>query len=279
MKVIVAEKYGFCPGVKNAIKTARKTLENNQKIYSLGSIIHNDDVVKELAQAGLITVDSIDQIKEGTVLIRSHGATIEQISQIKKRGLKIVDATCILVKRLQEIGKKLKKEGYQVVMIGDKKHPEVKAVVGSIEQVIVASKPNDLDKISTNKKLGIICQTTQSHDRFGKLVGKIVEKGYPEIKVINTLCKEATKRQDSAVDLCKKVDIMFVLGGLHSANTRKLAQLCKKHNKKTYHLQNWKDLDKRVLLGKDTAGVTAGASTPDRVIEEFVKNLENFSQK
>jgi 4-hydroxy-3-methylbut-2-enyl diphosphate reductase len=193
MNVIVAEKYGFCPGVKNAIKMARETLEKKQKIYSLGSIIHNNDVVRELAKAGLITVESIDQIPEGTVLIRSHGATIEQINRIKKRGLNIVDATCVLVKRLQDIGKKLKKEGYQVVMIGDKKHPEVKAVVGSIEQVIVVSKPNDLHKISNNKKLGIICQTTQSPDRFGKLVGKIVEKGYPEIKVINTLQRSYKK--------------------------------------------------------------------------------------
>jgi len=270
VKVIIAEKHGFCPGVKNAIKLAKETLASQGKVYSLGPIIHNQQVVSELAQAGLETVDSIENISDGTVLIRSHGATAAQLDKIRQKGLKIVDATCVLVKRLQQISIKLNEDGYKVVMIGDKEHPEVRAIVGSTDNVIVAASQADLEQLGPNEKLGIICQTTQSRDYFAEMVAYIVKKGFSELKTINTLCKEAVQRQTSAVELCKKVDVMFVLGGQNSANTKKLAELCKKHNKQTFHLQNIKELDKSTVYGKKVAGITAGASTPETVVSEFV---------
>ena len=276
MKVLVAEKCGFCPGVRNAINLAKRTLEQEKSAYSLGHIIHNEDVVSQLSKDGLVPVDSIEDIESGTVLIRSHGATLDQLEEIRNKGLKIVDATCVLVKRVQKIAQQLNEEGYKVVMIGDKDHPEVKAVVGSTDDVEVVGTPEDLDKINLNKKLGVICQTTQSPDHFADMVAAISRRGFSEMKVINTLCRETMDRQTAAVKLCRQVDVMFVLGGLHSANTRKLAELCKKHNSQTYHLQNWTELDKNCLFGKTTAGVTAGASTPDEVIEEFVRNLEQY---
>lgn len=270
---MVAEKCGFCQGVNNAIKLAKKTLTKQKKVYSLGPIIHNQDVVNELAQNGLETVGTLDHINSGTILIRSHGATLEQLEEIKARGLQVVDATCVLVKRLQKISHQLNADGYKVVIIGDENHPEVQAVIGFAKNVAVIGSESDLHKLSGHEKLGVICQTTQSPDHFGKMLGEIVKKGFSELKVVNTLCREAIKRQNSAVQLCRKVDVMFVLGGLHSANTRKLAELCKKHNSQTFHLQNWEGLDKTILYGKNTAGVTAGASTPDRVISEFVERL------
>ncbi len=276
MKVLVAEKHGFCLGVKNAIQLAKKTLSEKKVVYSLGPIIHNEDVVNELAQIGLKTVESVDQIESGTVLIRSHGATSKQLEAIREKGLEIADATCVLVKRLQKISRNLNAEGYKVVIIGDENHPEVEAVVGFSQNVAVIGDESDLDKLSGHEKLGIISQTTQSPDHFAKMVAEIVKKGFSELRVINTLCREAIKRQESAVQLCKKVDIMFVLGGLHSANTKKLAELCKKHNNSTFHLQNAKELDKNTLYGNNIAGVTAGASTPDRVVGEFVERLRAF---
>ena len=290
MKVLLAEKCGFCPGVKNAISIAEKILEQrkcppSQKdrprkeqndVYSLGPIIHNKDVVRELARKGLKTVDNIEEIKAGTVLIRSHGAAPQQIAKLKQKGLEIVDATCILVKRVQEIAKELDENGYKVVVIGDENHPEIQAVVGCAKDVVVIADKTDLHKLPKRGKLGIVCQTTQSPEHFEKMVEAIEKEGFSEQKVINTLCKEAIKRQESAVKLCKNVDIMFVLGSLESANTRKLAELCKKYNKQTFHLQNWKEFDKRILFGKKIAGVTAGASTPEWIIREFVGNLEVF---
>ena len=276
MKVFVAQKCGFCLGVKNAIRMASETLKERKEVYSLGPVIHNEDVVQQLAKDGLKTIETVEQIPSGTVLIRSHGATTQEIEKIKQKGLEIVDATCVLVKRVQKIAKQLYDDGYQVVIIGDKNHPEVQAVVGHAPDIVVVADESDLSKLSENKKLGIICQTTQSPGHFGEMVGLIAKRGFSELKVVNTLCKEAINRQESAVELCKRVDIMFVLGGLHSANTRKLAELCKKFNSQTFHLQNWNELDKLILFGKTIAGVTAGASTPDQIIEEFVEKLRAF---
>jgi (E)-4-hydroxy-3-methyl-but-2-enyl pyrophosphate reductase len=277
VKVLVAEKCGFCLGVKNAIKMAKQTLGDHDDVYSLGSIIHNQDVVNELANSGLKTVETVDDMESGTVLIRSHGATKKQLEKIKAKGLNIVDATCVLVKRLQKISQQLNEDGYRVAMIGDKNHPEVQAIVGFANDVVVIGDEKDLGKLSSHEKLGVICQTTQTPEYFAQMLGNIVKKGFSELKVINTLCNEAISRQESAVKMCRQVDIMFVLGGLHSANTRKLAELCKKHNNQTFHLQNWAELDKTLLSGKSVAGVTAGASTPDRVIDEFVENLKTMT--
>jgi 4-hydroxy-3-methylbut-2-enyl diphosphate reductase len=276
MKVLVAEKCGFCPGVRTAIKLANKTLGERGEVFCLGPIIHNEDMVRELAENGLATVDTIEDIDSGTVLIRSHGATLKQLKSLEEKGLEVIDATCVLVKRVQKISQRLNDEGYKVVIIGDKGHPEVQAVVGFTDEVEVVGNEEDIHKLSDYKKLGLICQTTQSPDHFGRMVGEIIKMGFGEVKVVNTLCKETMARQSAAVKLCREVDIMFVLGGLHSANTKKLAQLCKKHNSQTFHLQNWSELDKKVLIGTVSAGVTAGASTPDRIISEFVENLEGI---
>jgi len=275
MEVIIADKCGFCQGVRNGIKTAEKTLsERNGDVYSFGHIIHNTDVVEKLSKKGLNTVDSIEDVSKGTILIRSHGATKKQIAKIKERNLDIVDATCVLVKKVQNIAMELESQGYRVVVIGDSDHPEVRAITGSVEQAIVVADKKDLHRLKKGDKLGIVCQTTQSYSHFSETVAGIIKQGFTELKIINTLCREAIKRQDSAMELAKKVDIMFVLGGKHSANTKKLAELCKMFNINTFHLQNWGELDINLLEGKKTAGVTAGASTPDWVIEEFVNELE-----
>jgi len=279
MKVVVAEKCGFCHGVRNAITIAEKVLAQEKDVYSLGPIIHNPDVVKRLAEAGLKTVDRVEEVQSGTVIIRSHGAAPEQIAKLQDKGIHIVDATCVLVKRVQQIAKHLAGDGYRVVIIGDENHPEVQAVMGCATDVAVVGDESDLQNLAKNDRLGVVCQTTQSPEHLRKMLASICSHGFSELKVINTLCKEAVKRQESAVRLCKQVDIMFVLGGVQSANTRKLAELCREVNKQTYHLENWKGLDKNLVLGKNVAGVTAGASTPDWIITEFVKNLEAFDDR
>jgi 4-hydroxy-3-methylbut-2-enyl diphosphate reductase len=258
---------------------AEKTLAEQKgkgAVYSLGPIIHNKDEVERLAKAGLRTVESIEEIDSGTVIIRSHGAAPAQIARLREKDLTIVDATCILVKKVQRIAEELEKDGYQVVIVGEENHPEVQAVMGCAKDVVVIADESDLAKLPGNARLGIVSQTTQGPENFGDMLGAIGRRSFSELRVINTLCQEAIKRQESAVQLCKKVDVMFVLGGLESANTRRLAELCKKHNSETFHLQNWKELDSIMVFGKNVAGVTAGASTPDWIVDEFVKNLEAF---
>ena len=280
MNVIVAKKCGFCPGVRSAIRTAEDLLKqasDSEYVCSLGPVIHNRDEVNRLEQAGLKVVESVEEIDGGQVLIRSHGAAPSQFDAIRNQGAKIVDATCVLVKRLQKIAKQLESDGLQVIIIGEDNHPEVQAVVGGLDHALVITTLDDIAKIPDGSKLGIVCQTTQSPEQFSTMLGAIAKRDFKELHVMNTLCKESTKRQEAAVDLCQKVDIMFVLGGLHSANTARLAEMCQKFNAHTHHLQSWQDLDTALLTDKTTAGVTAGASTPDWIIQDFVQHLEAWN--
>jgi len=278
MKVILAEKYGFCAGVRNAISIAEKVLAEKGRVYSLGPIIHNPDVVERLAKKGLVAVDDVEQVPAGAaVLIRSHGAASDEIEHLREKNAEIVDATCVLVKRVQQIAGEMEQDGYKVVIVGDRNHPEVRAVVGCTKGAVVVGDESDISRIGTGR-LGIVCQTTQSPEFFSNMLFAIARTDFDEMKVINTLCKEAIKRQQAAVELCRKVDIMFVLGGLQSANTRKLAELCKKCNNRTFHLQNRDEFDIKQVFSCKTAGVTAGASTPQWIIDEFVKHLESIDE-
>jgi len=273
MEVHIADKCGFCMGVRSAISLAEKTLAEKDDVHSYGPIIHNNDVVSRLAEQGLITDSDIDSLTSGTVLIRSHGTIKGKTEQLKERGLDVVDATCILVKRVQDTAQKLEAEGYKVVILGDPKHPEVISIAGHIESPVIIETEADIPEKLPREKFAVICQTTQSYAFFSKMVAAVIAGGFKEMKVVNTLCWEALKRQDSAVELAKRVDVMFILGGKHSSNTQKLAELCGKYNEKVFHLQNKSELEEYMTEGCSVAGISAGASTPDWVIEEFAQLL------
>ncbi|KKL11182.1 hypothetical protein LCGC14_2548370 [marine sediment metagenome] len=276
MEVRLAKKLGFCFGVERAIALAEQSLaERTGNIASLGEIIHNRQVVQMLSEQGLRVVD--DPAKAaGTVLIRSHGEGPEVFETLSRRGVEIVDATCVLVKRAQQVVAQLAKEGYQVVVIGQAEHPEVKAVCAYAPGVVCVDTVEDLARLPSGAKLGIVCQTTHSPGHFGRMVGQIVARGHPEVKIVNTLCNEVRNRQGAAVELADQVDVMFVLGGKQSANTRQLAQLCAAEGVPTHHLERWAQFRPEMAAGKSVAGVTAGASTPQWVIEEFVSKLRAF---
>ncbi|UCD27359.1 MAG: 4-hydroxy-3-methylbut-2-enyl diphosphate reductase [Planctomycetota bacterium] len=274
MKVLRADKLGFCNGVERAIGLAENALERKDKVYSFGPIIHNKEVVDRLAEKGLSTVESLDQVHNGTVLIRSHGVSPQVLAAIDQTDRELVDATCVLVRRAQDIVKQLHEEGYQVVMIGDANHPEVKSIIGYAPDVIVIDRPQDLDRLPKGAKLGVVVQTTHSQKQFGEMLGHIATRPFREIRAVNTLCLEVARRQEAALALCSRVDIMFVLGGHHSANTQELARLCRAQGVTTYHLENWGSFSREYVNGHKTAGITAGASTPPWVIDEFIKNLE-----
>ena len=287
MKVLIAKKHGFCFGVEHAIALAEKMLTKGKTVYCLGPLIHNKQVVDRLSESGLKVVSSLDEIPNPTsssqsceqvptVLIRSHGCRPELIEQIKSRGLKLADATCILVKRAQKLVAELHRQGYLVVVVGDPDHPETRGVIGYAPNVTVIADERDFAKLPSEGRLAIISQTTSSPEDFDRIVGLISQRGYSEIKVVNTICRETTRRQTSAIELCQMVDVMFVLGSRHSANTRELARLCRRQVKNTYHLEGWQDFDPQYIEGKNTAGITAGASTPDWIIQEFVTNLQNL---
>jgi 4-hydroxy-3-methylbut-2-enyl diphosphate reductase len=280
MQVKVATSRGFCFGVEDAIEIAEAAVEKRGKgqVVALGPVIHNQQVVERLEQAGLDQSGKLNTVASSkTVLIRSHGASPETFQQAKERGLEIVDATCVLVKRAQEVVRKLHEEGYHVVMIGDGEHPEVRGVIGYAPNVTVVDHGTDLSEaLPYKERLGIVAQTTHSPAHVAEMIAEILKRPYREVKIVNTLCLEVTRRQEAAVTLSRDVDVMFVLGGLHSANTRELTQLCEKQGCPTHHIETWAQFDVSMIKGRETAGVTAGASTPEDVIDEFVRNLREL---
>lgn len=279
MQVKLASKRGFCFGVEDAIELAEHTVqEHTGRVVALGPVIHNSQVVEKLEQAGLNQSADLETVPAGTtVLIRSHGAGPETFARAAELNVPLVDATCVLVKRAQTVVQQLHAEGYQVVMIGDAEHPEVKGVIGYAPNVIVVDREEDLDAALPKRgKLGIVAQTTHAPEHVAEMIGAIARRPFRELKVVNTLCLEVIRRQEAAVALCGEVDVMFVLGGLHSANTRELARLCTEEGVPTYHLETWEQFKPEMVKGRKTAGVTAGASTPDFIINDFVEKLRVF---
>ena len=278
MKVKLAQSRGFCFGVEDAIEMAEEAVERHGagRVVALGPVIHNTQVVEKLEKDGLDQTGDLETIDPSqTVLIRSHGASPETFDRVGQRGLTLVDATCVLVKRAQNVVRQLDEEGYHVVMIGDPNHPEVRGVIGYAPDVTVVDQGTDLEKaLPYKEKLGIVAQTTHSPEHVAEMIAEILKRPYREVKVVNTLCLEVTRRQEAAVALSHDVEVMFVLGGLHSANTRELARLCREEGCRTYHLETWEQFDPSMVTGARVAGVTAGASTPEPVIAEFANNLE-----
>jgi 4-hydroxy-3-methylbut-2-enyl diphosphate reductase len=280
MEVKVAREKGFCFGVEDAIEIAEAAVEDHGggRVVALGPVIHNKQVVSKLEQAGLDQSADLDTVaSDQAVLIRSHGAPPETFERAKERGLNIVDATCVLVKRAQNVVRQLHQDGYHVVMIGDPNHPEVRGVIGYAPNVTVVDQGADLEAaLPYKERLGIVAQTTHSPEHVADMIAEILKRPYREVKIVNTLCLEVTRRQEAAMSLTEEVDVMFVLGGLNSANTREMARLCREKGCETYHIETWDQFDPAMVAGKSVAGVTAGASTPDDVIGSFVEKLEAF---
>ena len=278
MQVKLASSRGFCFGVEDAIELAERAVKTHGpgKVVALGPVIHNKQVVSRLEKAGLAQAGDLDSIDSSqTLLVRSHGASPETFAAAKERGLEVVDATCVLVKRAQDVVKELHEHGYHVVMIGDPNHPEVKGVIGYAPKVTVIDEDSNLEEaLPYRERIGIVAQTTHSPEHVADMIAKILRRPYREVKIVNTLCLEVTRRQEAAIELAREVEVMFVLGGLHSANTREMARLCEEEGCSTHHLETWSQFQPSMVEGRKVAGVTAGASTPEEVISEFVKKLE-----
>jgi len=278
-EIKLIEPLGFCYGVKRAVNLARGVLEDNprNKVYSLGQIIHNRDAVGELSRKGLIVKDDLKGTKKGDVLIiSSHGVSPDVIKEARKKGLKIVDATCPNVITSQRLCERLKKEGYSVVIIGDRRHREIEALRGFAGSDSVVIKNEQEAKKSRIKggRIGVVVQTTQSKKNLTNMLKELVARDYHELRTLNTICNDTSRRQRAAMKLAGKVDTIFVVGGKHSANTRRLFELCSRASRKCYHIENHKGLKKEALNGSRKIGIVSGASTPNWIIEEVIKRIE-----
>lgn len=278
MKVKVAAKAGFCFGVKRAVDMARKCLHDRAgPVYTLGPLIHNDQVTEALAREGIASVNDVDEIKgPGTVIIRSHGVVPGVLDRAEQKGLKLVDATCPFVRKVQQTVRNLVQQDIPVVVVGDPEHPEVQGIVGwSGNRAIVIADARQAEKLGKIPNLGIVAQTTQRQDNFDAVV-KVFKDSGSRVQVFNTICLATAERQKEALELAQQVDAVLVLGGKNSANTAKLAQICRTAGKPVYRVETAEEIDSAWLKGLRTVGVTAGASTPGWIIEEVCCRMMDF---
>ncbi len=274
MEVILADYLGFCYGVKRAIKIARENAsEEDGASCTLGPIIHNPQMVERLKEEGVGMVEDLDGMEKGTIIIRSHGVGPQVYEAAEQKGLNLVDATCPHVRKAQQASKMLSEEGYQVVIVGEKEHPEVRSIFEwSAQTAVIVETEEEAEAVEPCPRLGIVSQTTFSGSRFKEIVMKLLDKSR-EIKIERTICTATDQRQAAAMDLASKVDLMLVIGGKNSANTTRLAQLCAEKCK-TYHIETAAELKSQWFDKIEKIGITAGASTPDWIIEEVHKQCQ-----
>ncbi|MBR3040897.1 MAG: 4-hydroxy-3-methylbut-2-enyl diphosphate reductase [Lachnospiraceae bacterium] len=276
MEYLTAKSAGFCFGVKRAVDTVYEQLNKGGKIYTYGPIIHNETVVEDLEQKGVsvISFEDLKTLTEGTVIIRSHGVPKEVYEVLNEKGIDYVDATCPFVKRIHQIVEKDRNEGKRIIIAGNPNHPEVEGIKSYAgEDFIIVESPEEAEvlNLDSDKEYTLVSQTTFNMSKFKDIVDIFEKKGY-YYNVVNTICNATNERQTEAKEIATKVDAMIVIGGSHSSNSRKLFEICSKECKLTYFIQTSEDL-KAVELpdSVELVGITAGASTPNNIIEEVQK--------
>jgi 4-hydroxy-3-methylbut-2-enyl diphosphate reductase len=274
MKIITAKSAGFCFGVKRAIDIAFKIArEKRQGVYTLGPIIHNPQVVEKLKEQGIIPITNLRSRRNiKALIIRTHGIPLSLSKRLASLEFEIIDATCPFVKKAQYYAKLLSEEGYQVVILGEKNHPEVKGIMSYANDVIIVNNKTPLPKIKS--KVGIVVQTTQSLEALRNVISDATIHA-KEIKVYNTICNSTAQRLKEAEKIAQKVDIMIVVGGKNSANTTQLTRLCKSLSVPTYHIETPSEIKQQWIKGVKRLGITAGASTPEWIIKEVQENLRH----
>ena len=273
MEVILAKSRGFCFGVRRAVETVYEHAERTEKIYTYGAIVNNEEVVSDLAKKGVEVIEgkeALQDISSGTVIIRAHGVAKEIYELIAARGLTCVDATCPFVKRIHEIVERESEAGKQIVVIGDPGHPEVEGIVGWCKTpAVVLKTPKEAEAYvpEPDREICMVSQTTYNYNKFQDIV-EIFQKKVYNVIIANTICNATEERQKEAGRIAASVDAMIVIGGRHSSNTRKLYEICSKECARTYFIQTLNDLHFALPKSVRIVGITAGASTPNNIIEE-----------
>ena len=272
MKIELAENYGFCFGVKRAIKIA----EEHQNSATYGPLIHNSLEIKRLDEnfnVGL--VEDFREFKPGdTAIVRTHGIPKNELEELNKTGVEVVDATCPYVTKPQQICEQMSKEGYDIVIFGDEKHPEIKGVKSyAVNGAQVVTSIDELEKVKLGERVALVAQTTRKVEEYLKIAAYLIPR-HKEVRVFNTICNATFENQEAARDLAKRADIMIVIGGKNSSNTKQLFSIAKEGCRDSYHIENEEELECSWFTGKKLCGITAGASTPDWVIQNVVDKIE-----
>ncbi len=278
MEVILAKSAGFCYGVSRALNTVLDAAKSHEKpMFTLGPLIHNPQVIEKLESQGVKSVSEVSEVPPDSVLVMpSHGVSESVMEQAQSAGLEIIDLTCPYVSKVHRVAETLTKNGYQVVILGDKGHTEVRGILSTAgEDAIVVSDASELADIKLKNRVGIVAQTTQTRDRYQALVAEVSSRAY-EVSAYNTICNATSDRQRAALDVAEHADVMLVVGGRNSANTRRLADICTHAGVPTYHVEVADEIDEGWFAGASKVGITAGASTPDWIIQEVICRVEQI---
>lgn len=273
-RIEIARHAGVCYGVERALELAHRAgTDALPPVHTLGPLIHNPRVVNELEEAGVQMANRLEDIPAGAVIIRAHGVAPAVEDEARERGLSVLDATCPYVKKVHVAAERLRAAGYQVIVVGEAGHAEVEGIMGHAgEGAVVVSGPEDLDGLKLAPKVGVVVQTTQTDERLAAVVSALLPRTR-EVRVVNTICKATHERQESAAELAARADVMVVIGGRNSGNTRRLAQICAAACPRTYHIESADEIDPSWFVDTELVGVTAGASTPERHIREVIDRI------
>ncbi|MFC1925312.1 4-hydroxy-3-methylbut-2-enyl diphosphate reductase [Chloroflexota bacterium] len=284
MQIEKAKETGFCFGVRRALKLLDKAITEHGDIEILGPMVHNQQVIDNYSQRGVKVVENATQIKGGTVVIPSHGVSPFIIEELESRKLQIVDGTCPIVQKAQSAARELSAKGFQVIVFGDPAHSEVKGVLGWAGEGGIATLDSreaiEFDELPS--RLGFLSQTTQNPEHFHSFLTGVFSSCLSqigEISIVNTICRVTRKRQTDALELARRVDLMIVVGGRNSANTRHLAEICSSTGVETYHVERAIELEEKWFEGRAHIGVTTGTSTLDQVTQEVVQKLREIGKE
>lgn len=267
-RIEVASHAGVCYGVERALKLAAHAAESARgSVTTLGPLIHNPIVVRDLESAGVKGAQTVDEVESGTLIIRAHGVVPQVIDQARAKGLEVLDATCPYVKKVHMAAEKLVREGYQLIVVGESGHPEVEGILGHAgDAAHVVSTPRDLDGVDLARKVGVVVQTTQTPANLAAIVSALALRTM-DLRVVNTICSATQERQDSAAELASRADVMIIIGGKNSGNTRRLAEICMDRCPRTHHIEDSSEIQRTWFEGVALVGITAGASTPGAHID------------
>jgi (E)-4-hydroxy-3-methyl-but-2-enyl pyrophosphate reductase len=276
MKIIYVDNLGYCPGVEHALRLANSAADQSEgPVFALGALIHNEQEMGRLYDKGLKVINNFGDVDSGTVVVRAHGIPYQQFDEARERGLDVKDGTCSIVTRAQRSAKKLRAEGRRVFIYGDANHPEVVGVVGAVDgEAEVISSTADAEAVTGEQPLGLICQTTKQPEKFQIIASILREKG--DLKVTDTICPYVIERQDDTRSVATEVDVMIVVGGHHSSNTRRLLDLSLQAGTPAHHVETPDELKPEWFEGVEQVGVTSGLSTPMWVVEDVCDRIREL---
>ncbi len=276
MEIRKAKVQGFCFGVAITVKKAEESIAKRDDVTTLGHVVHNPQTVATLEANGLRNAASVDDVESGALFVRAHGLPIEVFDKAKAKGLEIIDATCPMVTKIHVQAEKLKEQGYKIIVIGDPSHPEVKGTLSHVPGAWCIETVQDVAKLPRGSRMGVVVQSTYSRERFSDIVKALSEKYY-EVRAVNTICTDTNNRQSEALRLADEVEVMVVVGGKTSANTKHLAELSESHGARAYHIEGPDELKSDWFDGVKVAGLMSGASTPGWLVDKVQSRMEELA--